>query len=360
MKSLQTSIKEGVRVVVLALLLSVGVTYVFANWEAPKNTPPTCVTDPDLANYQDGCLPPIHVGIKAQEKEGALTVGAFESKLLAIFDTQVRIKGTAPSAGKVLTSVNNIGDAVWAPWERTTAQLACEDLGGIWNTATTPDQCDFPQGGSGVTLQQICTGLGGTYVASPVEKCTVGTTTGGPGGDGITSLTGGTGITLNPTTIVDTGIVSIDPNGVCVALGGTFSGGKCNGLGGGITRTYDSGWFAVTAAAGAIPATYVKTLGFIPDEFDVFFSKANDGSKPIYPVKTDNYNGNPGGIYAIFSTKNFGTPTQINQIVIKIANVYPWVLWDQNDVANDIPVLPAAGAGTSGFLRIVAHKVQNF
>lgn len=122
------------KVLLLALILSVGISYVFAVG-APAANPPTC--PPEL----DACNSPVHTGLRLQTKTGDLWVNgvlgansnAFVNGRLGIGigagslpDTNLDLAGTfkfranpvsdpagAPGAGKVLTSTDSFGNAKW-------------------------------------------------------------------------------------------------------------------------------------------------------------------------------------------------------------------------------------------------------
>ena len=57
------------KVVILALVLGLGISYAQAVWTGPLASPPTCVTG------NPGCDAPINVSATAQTKTGDLTAG---------------------------------------------------------------------------------------------------------------------------------------------------------------------------------------------------------------------------------------------------------------------------------------------
>lgn len=118
------------KILILALILSVGVSYVLA--AAPASNPPTC----DLAI--DACNPPLHTGARAQIKTGGISVGSLISTGDALLNNSLgiaigaglptanldvagtlRFRGnvgdatSAPAAGKVLTAMDATGVAKW-------------------------------------------------------------------------------------------------------------------------------------------------------------------------------------------------------------------------------------------------------
>ncbi|MDE1940853.1 MAG: hypothetical protein KGI66_01925, partial [Patescibacteria group bacterium] len=108
------------------ILLGAFALSALANWTAPLNPPPTCISgDP-------GCDAPINVGPVAQYKVGPGGIGIGASSgmdagtLLDVFGTAVaqdfwtntlHVKGSAQTLGKgyVLTDVNGDGNATWQP-----------------------------------------------------------------------------------------------------------------------------------------------------------------------------------------------------------------------------------------------------
>lgn len=115
---MNTKIIQTMKILVLALILSMGISYIFADWTQPKSAAPTCTSgDP-------GCDAPIHVGDNAQWKKGGLTIGGskvpsagykLEVPGLASFQgivTQAITITTGAGANKVLISDEN-GVASW-------------------------------------------------------------------------------------------------------------------------------------------------------------------------------------------------------------------------------------------------------
>lgn len=59
---------QSIKIIVLALLIAVGTSYLSADWTAPESTPPVCIAgDP-------GCDAPINVGNFSQVKQGNLNI----------------------------------------------------------------------------------------------------------------------------------------------------------------------------------------------------------------------------------------------------------------------------------------------
>ncbi|OHA39927.1 MAG: hypothetical protein A3G59_01425 [Candidatus Taylorbacteria bacterium RIFCSPLOWO2_12_FULL_47_20] len=67
---------SNIKILIIALALSVGMSYAFADWTTPKSVAPTCVTDPANSSYDGGCLSPINIGSQSQAKLGPLTISA--------------------------------------------------------------------------------------------------------------------------------------------------------------------------------------------------------------------------------------------------------------------------------------------
>ncbi|OFZ82307.1 MAG: hypothetical protein A2583_12110 [Bdellovibrionales bacterium RIFOXYD1_FULL_53_11] len=79
--------------VALAILLTLGVSYASAAWQAaPAGTPPTC-TDLTIP----GCNPPINISTTFQSKAGALDVVGTLSGINAIFTGKVGIGTLSPT-----------------------------------------------------------------------------------------------------------------------------------------------------------------------------------------------------------------------------------------------------------------------
>jgi len=91
---------------ILALFLTVGLSYAFATWTGPGSTPPVCETNPTSPDYRLGCVAPINVGSIAQLKSGPLS-------LVSLFVNSLTIPTGSPSAGKILTAVDGTGLASW-------------------------------------------------------------------------------------------------------------------------------------------------------------------------------------------------------------------------------------------------------
>lgn len=94
---MKTRILETFKITFLALLLTVGIGYVFAAWTPAPANPPNGNTDA-----------PINVGASAQTKTGALTLGDLTSGYV----TKFAVKDGSQGAGRVLTSDAN-GNAKW-------------------------------------------------------------------------------------------------------------------------------------------------------------------------------------------------------------------------------------------------------
>jgi|SRR3989344_5666252 len=102
------------KIIVLALILSVGISVVYAQWSGPTAAP-----------FGGNTQPPINIGNASQTKAGFFwaaglgsTLGAFINGLLET--ATIRISGGSPAAGDVLTATNVQGDTTWA-----TPSLSC-------------------------------------------------------------------------------------------------------------------------------------------------------------------------------------------------------------------------------------------
>ncbi|MES2314597.1 MAG: hypothetical protein V4524_01520 [Patescibacteria group bacterium] len=86
-------------------LIGASTLVALAGWDAPKSTPPNCVTDPNNASYQDGCVTPINVGSASQSKTGLFGLGHFQFVPPGM--------PTSGITGKVLTAVDDYGTVGW-------------------------------------------------------------------------------------------------------------------------------------------------------------------------------------------------------------------------------------------------------
>ena len=122
-----TKIKCAIKVLILTIIFSLGIGYIYA-WTGPNGAPPT-----------QNVSAPLNVGSTTQDKEGKLRINtsltspfvlglevfgsAFVENNVGIgiqnpsakidVDGAVRIRGGNPTEGKVLTAINDSGDAVW-------------------------------------------------------------------------------------------------------------------------------------------------------------------------------------------------------------------------------------------------------
>lgn len=286
MKNLKKQIVRGIKVCILALVLSAGVSYVFADWTPPQNTPPLCPPG------QVGCDAPVHVGTATQEKGGMLKVHGFRSFLLAVFDQQIQIKGGAPALNKILSSDatglgswKNVRDIIGDPLD---AKAICERIGGVWTVST--QKCAFAggTGGSGgitsintsnvinnnpspnaleissivngavsinFNTRKVCEVLGGTWSSTNPIPCSLARSSGTTNitnGDNILNITNNNGVTN----------INFNTQQACIALGGTWdlTLSKCSLGAGGITfvtpsnlsTTVDGVWRTVDVS-GLVP-----------------------------------------------------------------------------------------------------------
>jgi len=87
MKNITKDLIQVAKIAVIAFILSVGVSYVFADWTPPQNTPPTCPTG------QAGCDAPIHVGAAGQTKRGNFIIESLNSAGQVLANALVILNG---------------------------------------------------------------------------------------------------------------------------------------------------------------------------------------------------------------------------------------------------------------------------
>lgn len=92
-KNLYREFLQTAKVVVLAVLLSVGVTYIEAAWSDPSATPPNGNIDV-----------PVNIGTAAQVKNGALSVTGFSNYGGSYFSGNVGIGSSSPAMAKLVIS----------------------------------------------------------------------------------------------------------------------------------------------------------------------------------------------------------------------------------------------------------------
>lgn len=98
---MRTSIMNNIKVIILALILGVGASYVSAAWTNPPANPP-----------EQNTPAPVNIGTITQTKLGALGV----TELIANKVNSVALQitgGDQPIVGKVLTAIDNEGNAAW-------------------------------------------------------------------------------------------------------------------------------------------------------------------------------------------------------------------------------------------------------
>ena len=146
---------------------------------APPGTPPNC---PD--NYA-GCTPPINTGNTAQSKTGylALREAAIAKNLLIATSGTLVVSGGNPTAGKILTAVDNLGTVGWtSPVSPATSGIIYKistpykfegDTGGIFGTPRQHHRIvlwDYNEGKktytgpNTVTLKDALAGRGGSAI----------------------------------------------------------------------------------------------------------------------------------------------------------------------------------------------------
>ncbi|MFA6295345.1 MAG: hypothetical protein WC666_02900 [Candidatus Paceibacterota bacterium] len=113
--------------VIIGLTLGAFTLSALANWTAPTFSPPDCPAS------EPACNAPINVGSQSQYKKGAFGIGSSgigassvmpEGVIFDVFGTgvinklftsSITITGGSPSAGKVLTALDEYGNATWQP-----------------------------------------------------------------------------------------------------------------------------------------------------------------------------------------------------------------------------------------------------
>ncbi|HEY4499233.1 MAG TPA: hypothetical protein VJH94_04200 [Candidatus Paceibacterota bacterium] len=99
MKTLAHQALDTGKIIALALALSIGVSYLFA-WTGPTAPPP-----------EGNVAAPVNVGSNAQAKLGGLSLG---TTVLPVAPALLRVDcPSGDCSGKVLTAVDNLGNAVW-------------------------------------------------------------------------------------------------------------------------------------------------------------------------------------------------------------------------------------------------------
>jgi len=248
--SIKKDFIQSIKVIVLALVLSVGISVVSAAWQdAPANPP------------QSNAPAPINVSSTGQTKEGGLVlnanggadyglivVGADKKGFVGIgvltptqkLDILGKIKIVdGDQADKKILASDATGVGSWKfPSELDIvnsgdAQTICRTLGGTWVATPLPAKCNFP----GVNPpppppssdpQIICATLGGVWNTATL-KCAFNGGTGGPGSGGtinnITSTNNTITISDNdgPTTNID-----VNLSKTCTDLGGTWNSTACS------------------------------------------------------------------------------------------------------------------------------------
>jgi len=101
-KSLLNQIKNTIKVITLALILSVGVSYALAQWTGPSTLPPP---DPSSVNTPA----PINVSSDSQSKVGNFDVQSTLSAINAIFTGTVGIGDATPDSGLLLDVEGKVG-----------------------------------------------------------------------------------------------------------------------------------------------------------------------------------------------------------------------------------------------------------
>lgn len=94
-----TNIMSTIKAIVLGLILSVGVGYIFADYTPPLTNPTTCTTG------NPGCDAPLNVGALLQTKSGGLVLQSLTTQIFKLIDST-----PSDDAGKVIVSdANGVG-----------------------------------------------------------------------------------------------------------------------------------------------------------------------------------------------------------------------------------------------------------
>lgn len=134
-----------------------------------------------------------HRLIHADSGGAGSDVFAVENNGLIATSSTLRISGGSPTAGKVLTATDSIGNSVWSSGVTSTTIATSEP---ITNTAGTIG-FDYNFSGTFIAPQNFDTGAGvdpPIQAVSPDTTAIVGQSTGEDGVDGISIGTGGTGV----------------------------------------------------------------------------------------------------------------------------------------------------------------------
>lgn len=100
-----TNIMSTIKAIVLGLILSVGVGYIFADYTPPLTNPPTCTTG------NPGCDAPLNVGALLQTKSGGLVLQSLTTQIFKLIDST-----PGDDSGKVIVSdANGVGTWQAAP-----------------------------------------------------------------------------------------------------------------------------------------------------------------------------------------------------------------------------------------------------
>ena len=190
---------QTTKVIVLAVLLTAGLSYVFADWTDPVSPPPTCIAG------NPGCDAPIHVGRVGQTKDGNLIIqgltagGAAATNGLIVANGRVGI-GTVSPTEKLEVSGKAKATEFCLPGSSPTGGCI-----GVW-----------PTGGGGG-------GIGGSGTANYLPKFTAATTIGNSKVSQ-SATTNHVGINLAPTSIDATAY--LDVNGQVRIRGGDPDDGE--------------------------------------------------------------------------------------------------------------------------------------
>ncbi|MFM2357579.1 MAG: hypothetical protein RJA61_316 [Candidatus Parcubacteria bacterium] len=326
MKNFKKEIIQGIKIVTLALMLSVGVSYVFADWTPPLATPPGCTTG------QPGCDAPIHVGSVGQTKVGNLIINGQNAA------------GT-PYANGLLVLNGRVGVGTASPDTKFTVQAA-----GANGINLAPDTGDTQNSGR-LFFSNIVSSASNAFsiLASNQELQlrynAVPGSSSGKVGLIMSSSTNGSLIKVPGSIQIQDGtegvgrVLTSDANGL--ASWTTFSGSATSSG----SVSYDSGWFPIATngkyitGAGGIPTVGTIRLPYV---VTVYTSATNNGTTPA--VVASDING---------GSTTFGVITEITtsgevRLHVGTGGIAP---------ANT-PNFTATGGSnaTSGFARIVISK----
>lgn len=128
----------------LGLIITLSISTILADWEAPLLAPPGCETDPASPDYDPACLTPINVSDISQAKTGDLSIG---QGLLSYWITKIgdsfALKNDAGDIKLVLGQDGNFGIGTETPGSKLTVAGEGDFSGNrIHGVATPIDNLD--------------------------------------------------------------------------------------------------------------------------------------------------------------------------------------------------------------------------